>query len=392
MKLSSLRVKVTGTVLICLAAAAAAILMVLHVNFNHQADQMTRDAVAEAQQLFRNLEAADVNKMSVVLEALLDNDAYQGAYTEAHRKQLYDRGKAFFERMKSDYHFTLWQFNNPESRGTVFLRMHRPEGFGDPLKRWMYEECVRTKAPVAGKELGHSGFALRVMMPQRDQQGNILGYVEVGEEIGRFFSAMQVETGNQYGIALKKTLLQKDKWADFRKSRGLLNNWDDMRDMVVGDRTTENEQLMNVQADIDAIPDEGQVLGRISSGGGTYVRGVFPVTAADGQRAGAVFVVKDMTSAFANLRGLELKVAGLIVAITLLICIVVSAMLERWVFRRLDHMIEMATLVVGGDYECVISKSADDEVGQFEYLFDQFRKVFLSLAKKHQSQGTTARA
>jgi HAMP domain-containing protein len=381
MKLSSLRVKVIGVVLVCLLAAAASILAVLHLNFAHQTDQITRDAIAESQQVFRNLEDADINKMSAVLEAILTNDAFGGSYSEAHRQALYAQAKPLFERMKSKYHFTLWQYNNPEPAGTVFLRLHRPEQFGDPLQRWMYDECVRTKSLVAGKELGHSGFALRVMMPQQDHQGHILGYVEVGEQIGHFFSTMQTQTGNQFGLALKKSLLQRDKWADFRKSQGNPDNWDDLQDIVVADRTTQDDKLMNVQINIDSIPNDGEILGRISSGGATYVRGVFPVFTADGKRTGAVFVAKDMTAAFASLRNLELKVGGLILVVMIIIAAITSFMLNVWVFRRLDNMIEIATRVVGGDYECEIRKSADDEIGEFEYLFDQFRKVFLDAVK-----------
>jgi hypothetical protein len=39
----------------------------------------------------------------------------------------------------------------------------------------------------------------------------------------------------------------------------------------------------------------------------------------------------------------------------------------------------VATRVVGGDYETEIRVSSDDEVGQFEQLFEQFRRVFVDL-------------
>jgi HAMP domain-containing protein len=383
MKLSSLRVKVIGAVLMCLLAAGASILAVVHLTFVQETDQITRDAIVEAQHVFQNLETTDINKMSAVLEAILSNDAFRGSYAEADRQALYARAKPLFERMKSEYHFTLWQYNNPESVGTVFLRLHHPEQFGDPLRRWMYDECVRTKSRVAGKELGHSGFALRVMMPQQDGQGHILGYVEVGEQIGRFFTIMQAQTGNQYGLALKKSLLQRDKWIDFRKSQGKTDNWGDQQDVVAADRTSQDDGLMSAQIDIDGIPKDGEVLGRVSSGGATYVRGVFPVFSADGKRSGDVLVVKDVTAAFTRLGNLELKVAGLILGVMVAISAIIGFMLNSWVFRRLDNMIDIATRVVGGDYECEIRKSADDEVGEFEYLFDQFRKVFLGVVKAH---------
>jgi HAMP domain-containing protein len=90
-------------------------------------------------------------------------------------------------------------------------------------------------------------------------------------------------------------------------------------------------------------------------------------------------VAKDMTVAFARLRNLELEVAGLIFGVMVIILVIIGFMLDSWVFRRLDNMIDVATCVVGGDYEREIRKSANDEVGEFEYLFDQFRKVFLGL-------------
>jgi HAMP domain-containing protein len=381
MKVSSLQVKVIGVMVICLLAAAVSILGVLHLNFAQQTDQITHESVAEARLIFMNLEKADIIKMSAVLESILSGDAFRSSYTEAGRRVLYAQAQPLFQRMKSEYNFTLWQYNNPESAGTVFLRMHRPEKFGDPLQRWMYDECVRTKSVVAGKELGHSGFALRVMMPQRDRQGKVLGYVEVGEQIGQFFSVMQTQTGNQYGLALKKSLLQRDKWADFRKSQGKADNWDDLHDIVVADRTTQDDRLMNVHVDIDSIPNDGEALGRVSVGNTTYIRGAFPVASADGKRSAAVFVAKDVTLAFARARNLELRVAGLIFVVMGAISVIVGLMLRSWVFRRLDNMIEIATCVVGGDYEREIRKSANDEIGQFEHLFEQFRKVFLGVVK-----------
>ncbi|MGA7512198.1 MAG: HAMP domain-containing protein, partial [Candidatus Sulfotelmatobacter sp.] len=57
----------------------------------------------------------------------------------------------------------------------------------------------------------------------------------------------------------------------------------------------------------------------------------------------------------------------------------VLTLLNRLVFRRLQHIIAVATRVVGGDYQSRIRVSSDDEVGQFEHLFEQFRLVFVDL-------------
>lgn len=59
--------------------------------------------------------------------------------------------------------------------------------------------------------------------------------------------------------------------------------------------------------------------------------------------------------------------------------VVFLILLNRWVFRRLAHIINVATRVVGGDYQTEIKVTTEDEIGQFERLFEQFRRVFVDV-------------
>jgi hypothetical protein len=56
-----------------------------------------------------------------------------------------------------------------------------------------------------------------------------------------------------------------------------------------------------------------------------------------------------------------------------------SHALNRLVFQHLDHIIQVATRVVGGDFETQIQVGSRDEIGSFEQLFEQFRSVFVDL-------------
>ncbi|MGC2323466.1 MAG: hypothetical protein WA463_12620 [Terriglobales bacterium] len=90
-------------------------------------------------------------------------------------------------------------------------------------------------------------------------------------------------------------------------------------------------------------------------------------------------MVRDISAFYrAMVRTRNILVLVTVVALALGIFLVL-ALLNRLVFRRLDHIIMVATRVVGGDYETEIRVSSDDEVGQFEQLFEQFRRVFLDL-------------
>jgi HAMP domain-containing protein len=54
-------------------------------------------------------------------------------------------------------------------------------------------------------------------------------------------------------------------------------------------------------------------------------------------------------------------------------------MLSRLVFDRLERIIKIATSVVGGDFGTEIQVRSNDEVGQLEQLFEQFRQVFVDV-------------
>lgn len=51
--------------------------------------------------------------------------------------------------------------------------------------------------------------------------------------------------------------------------------------------------------------------------------------------------------------------------------------LNHLVFRRLEQLRGEAVRAVGGDYESKIKIRSDDEVGQVESLFEQFRLLFV---------------
>jgi signal transduction histidine kinase len=92
-----------------------------------------------------------------------------------------------------------------------------------------------------------------------------------------------------------------------------------------------------------------------------------------------MFVVRDISGFYLSMRHTQnVLILLTVVALTLGI-IMVLTLLNNLVFRRLQHIIMVATRVVGGDYEREIRVDSDDEVGQFEQLFEQFRRVFVDL-------------
>jgi HAMP domain-containing protein len=157
------------------------------------------------------------------------------------------------------------------------------------------------------------------------------------------------------------------------------DNWDDNPSFVVADKTTVGDSIIRFDGELADVPSPGKVLERFHRGDSVFVRGIFPIRDAGNRAVGAMFVVRDISGVYVTMRSTQNLLVLLSVVGLLLGAALVLVLLNRLVFRRLEHIIVVATRVVGGDYESEIRAGSNDEIGQFERLFEQFRLVFVDL-------------
>ena len=317
--------------------------------------------------------------MIAVSETLAMNAGVRDAFAARDRKRLLMLAGPLYPRLRAQG-ITNWMFHTPEPEMSVFLRLHNPPVFGDHLNRFMDREVSRTHATVQGNELARAGFAVRIIRPFYDSAGQLSGYVEFGEEIGRFINEMKAQTGDDYGLLLNKRFVDRKFWADTSAILKRRDNWADNPNFVVADRTTTNDGIIQFEGDLASVAGVGKVLERFNEGNSVFVRGIFPIFDTAGDTVGAMFVVRDISALYASMRRTQnllvlLNVAGL-VAVSLLILF----LLNQLVFRRLRR-------IISGCYACGrgrfrsrrFSVHSHDEIGQFEQLFEQFRRVFVDL-------------
>jgi hypothetical protein len=378
MKWNSIRTKVLAAMATCLVLGVGGIVALMHYSFARNSQALGAESVTGAQKLFTILEARETSKMAAVSETLMMNPQVRDAFAAKDRNRVLELTAPLYPKLKSEG-ITNWMFHTPEPDMVVFLRLHNPAKFGDHLNRFMDREVVRTHAMVIGNELAKAGFAVRILRPFYDSKGEVTGYVELGEEIGQFIHTMKNQTGDDYGLLLSKKFVDRKFWADSSAVWKRRDNWDDNANYVVADKTTSSDAIIQFQGELAAVPADGKALEYFRDGNSVLVRGIFPIHDAAGNTVGAMFVVRDISATYVAMRHTQ-NVLVLLTTVALTLGIVmVLTLLTRLVFRRLEHIIVVATRVVGGDYETEIRVSSDDEVGQFEQLFEQFRRVFVDL-------------
>jgi methyl-accepting chemotaxis protein len=342
---------------------------------------LASEAVAGSRKLFAILETREISKMTAVGDALLVNQQVRDAFAAKDRNRLLQVTAPLYPQLKEEG-ITNWMFHTPEPDMSVFLRLHNPSKFGDHLNRFIDKKAARTHSIASGNELAKAGFAIRVLRPVYDAKGKLVGYVEFGEELGQFIHTLKNQTGNDFGLLLNKKYINKQYWADSSAVWNRRDNWNDNPQFVIADKTTADDNIIKFQGDLAAVPDEGKVLETYSDGQSHFIRGIFPIRDASGQAVGAMFVLRDISDVYHTMRKtqeilLVVTVLSLVLGIVLLL-----ALLNRFVFKRLNQIIVAATRLVGGDFETEIKIASEDEVGKLEQLFEQFRHIFIDVMKQ----------
>jgi HAMP domain-containing protein len=377
-KLNSIRTKVVVACLCCLAVGLGGILALIHYSFSRNAQNLAEQAVTGSQSLFAISEAREIRKMAALTQSLNLNPRIGDALLARNREQLIEMTAPFFLNLKEDG-ITDFSFQTQELVPAAFLRLNDPARYGDHMDRAIDQQAATTLTMVTGNEMGKAGFAVRTLAPMFGSHGEVAGYVEFGEELGQFLHAMKSTTGDDYGLLLDKKYINKQFWDDSNTTLGRRDNWNDSPKYVIWDKTSTSGRICDFNGDLSTLPASGQALDRYREGNSVFVRGVFPIQDVAGNKVGAIFVVRDITAIYASMQRTELIFAISTVVAVLIGTGIFLLMLSRLVFQRLERIIKVATRVVGGDHGTEIKVSSNDEVGQLEQLFEQFRQVFVHL-------------
>jgi Double sensory domain of two-component sensor kinase len=374
-------VVVTGTLL----AGVAVIGYLFDRNYTLQIARTSDQTLRASRAAFENLRNDSVDMMAAAVEAIASNPEIDAALANRDRDRLLKLNAPLYQSFHKQYGITHWFYWEPEPKGQTgvkglvnFLRAATPDKHSDMVERMMLVRVAKTKTFVNGLEMGLTGLAYRVVAPVY-WKGQLCGYFEIGKDIGNFLDSMKRQTGNEYGLLLRKSQVDEAMWRSSRKSWGKRDNWNDMDDLLLAKNTYADESILRYGVSLDQVPESGQELGLVEQGASTYNRGVFPLYSVGGAKVGAVFVLSDISAVYQAAH--QTMVRGLLAIIVLMALTgtIMCVLFNRLIVARLERLIRIAKRVVGGEFNLEVVPSAHDELGKFEELFEQFRRVFVDL-------------
>ncbi len=123
-------------------------------------------------------------QIAIMLSALVaDLPQVQAALAKGDRDGLLAIVKPAYDNLKRQYGVRQFQFHEPNAHS--FLRVHKPEKFGDDLSSFRHTvvKVNQTRQPIQGVEKGVAGLGIRGVYPI-EHAGRHLGTVEFGLTLG----------------------------------------------------------------------------------------------------------------------------------------------------------------------------------------------------------------
>lgn len=265
------------------------------------------------------------NLMRAVGQAMIGNADIEQAFRQRGRSALEHKGRRLFDTLRQDHRITHLYFDLPD-RSNLY-RFHSPERFGDRIDRVTMLQAHSLKRPVSGLELGPLGtLTLRMVMPWQTD-GQLLGYIEIGEEVEHLISEVGDTLAVDLVVLLNKQYLSRPQWQHGQTLMHRQNAWDRFSTHVAHART-----ISNLPAAFDGI-----VLARLLSGKTVKIKedgrslhlALVPLHDAGGHHIGEITLIRDITDLEATFNNYMALVIALSLGVAATLFAVFYVALER---------------------------------------------------------------
>lgn len=264
---------------------------------NREIERDLNHAIINIDNTFNNLVQQRSDMMQAQLEQIAENKTLQRAMQQRDRERLLKTAAPIFQRLFKRMQISHFYFHQPDK--TVFLRAHKPGLYGDQITRNTLQQAAQTGKLSQGIELGSFGtFTLRVILPWR-QNGQLLGYLELGEEIGLLVNNFfKLEDTELFFAIDKKNLSRKELEASSR-IHGNQFDWELLKDQVIVQAS--NPQMLAALRDaLQGHSSEPSASIELYFNGLTYQGLSLPLLDSSRRKIGDFLVLHDISAELAD--------------------------------------------------------------------------------------------
>jgi len=343
-------------------------------SYYEQLDELSNRSLQKNIETFTNILKYDKAKLLVALEVLLEDKNTKDLFLEENADSLFEYCSPLFQQLEKKFNITHWYFIKPDK--TCFLRVHRKDKRNDIINRKTLLNSVKTKDYSMGLELGSRAFAYRVVCPYY-KKDKLIGYIELSEEIGYFSKLMQEQTGDHSVLMIDKKYLNKEKWLTAKKQYTEMADWDEFKDKILINKTTNLIDINKFISVLDNIPDEGIIIEQnYKINDNNYILGSFPVYDATNQKVGSIVYIHNFTSVYKEMLSKSISTTLLFIFLIIAVIITVILIVKRYIIRPLDSAKKYISELSKGNLRAGISIHSQDEIG--DMLLD-LKKMVVNL-------------
>lgn len=287
----------------------------------HTRDRALSERVSAVAKLVDQKLDKDTKLMRAVVHTMRGIPALEAAFVSQDRHALLREAGPLFQSLQGDYRITHLYFNSPELVNLV--RVHSPDEYGDVITRDTTVQARQQNVPIHGLELGALGtLTLRLVSPWQGPQG-VVGYVEMGEEIGHLLDEIHKTLAVDLFVLVDKEFLPAQQWHHGLALLQRQGNWNRFEQQVMVANTRENPPLaMNESVLTTLRTGATQVFKQDDR---TLHLAMLSLDDASGRRIGDLVVMRDIT-------GLQQSFQRSITAVTLMSLLVGAFVLGLFYF------------------------------------------------------------
>lgn len=319
--------------------------------------------------LFESILHAEAEGLEQAIDGFRRLELFLAPLARQDRAALLEAAAPVFEDLRARHNITHMYFIAPD--GTVLLRVHRPEQFGDRLTRATFLKAAATRKTASGLEMGRNFFSLRCVSPVF-AHGKLIGYLELAGEIDHVFAQMKAITGNDICLFLPEDYLERYNPELPVTRRG--------RFSVL--YPTDPQMTSEFAENFNDILQQGLgtfVVRTVTVDNNRFVIAAGPMKDAFGENAGVLFTRQNVTALYAAVwRGV---VVSLVVFAVILVggnlLLFVSMKKSLAMFQALRQHIQAVTR--SWDLNRNLQVSTRDEIGELATDFNQMQGEFRKL-------------